>query len=196
MWPTFGRRLASRWPRNVLADRYNCYSGQQSCSDWLHAVQGRVGQRLGRDSDRQSKAQAIVAQSFPVQAHVGQHWSWRAKGFRVRARKRCVFKSEKSGREIQEIWPKKIWLENSKNPAPGARGSKRFRGPGVPKDSGGPGFQSSRGHAGVPEVPGGPGFRDDRLYYSMCEVSVLICKMFLFICKMVFGVMCKMWPLR
>ena len=89
-------------------------------------------------------------------------------------------RTKKSGR-------KKIWLENSKNPAPGGRGSKRFRGPGVPKDSGGPGFQSSRGHAGVPEVPGGPGFRDDRLYYSMCEVSVLICKMFLFICKMVFA---------
>ena len=137
----------------------------------------------------QRQAIIIVGQSFLAQAHVGQRWSWRAKGFKLGpGNQRCVFKSEKSGREIQEIWPKKNLAGGfKKNPAPGARGSKRFRGPGVPKDSGGPGFQSSRGHAGVPEVPGGPGFRDDRLYYSMCEVSVFICKMFLFICKMVFA---------
>ena len=150
-------------------------------------------QRKAKAGQRQ--AIIIVGQSFLAQAHVGQRWSWRAKGFELGPGnvvcsnpKNLARKSKKSGR--------KNWPENPKNPAPRARGSRRFRGPRAPKDSGGPGLQSSRGHAGVPEVPRSPGFRNGRLYYSMCEVSVFICKMFLFICKMVFGVMCKMWPLR
>ena len=144
----------------------------------------------------QRQAIIIVGQSFLAQAHVGQRWSWRAKGFKLGpGNQRCVFKSEKSGREIQEIWPKKSGWRIQKI---------RLRGPVVPSNSGGPGFQKILGARGS-KVPGGtPGFQKfPGAPGSGMIVSIIVCARCLFSYARCFysyarwflGVMCKMWPL-
>ena len=84
------------------------------------------------DMQRKAKAgqrQAIVGQSFPVQAHAGQRWSWRAKGFRAAARNRCVLKqSGKSSRKIRELRPGKNPAGESRKSGSGGPGLQKFPG--------------------------------------------------------------------
>ena len=127
-------------------------------------------QRKAKAGQRQ--AIIIVGQSFLAQAHVGQRWSWRAKGFELGPGnvvcsnpKNPAGKSKKSGRKNLAGESKKSgsggpWFQE----IPGARGSRRFRGPGAPEVPGGPpGFQ---------KFPGAPG--------SGMIVSIILCARCLF----------------
>ena len=121
----------------------------------------------------QRQAIIIVGQSFLARAHVGQRWSWRAKGFELGPGnvvcsnpKNLARKSKKSGRKQKSGW--RIQKNDSGGPwfqaIPGAQGSKRFRGPGAPEVPGGP--------PGLQKFPGAPG--------SGMIVSIILCARCLF----------------